>query len=119
MYAKGPSYNYGDGRRARTDGAGAVVFRSRVRAEAEGLHAFTTSAYERSLGPSTLRLNAAYLSSPATVELAEFYQATPGQETERDKIDNQQVELGARYSAKLRAVSLRCESGGIPKSVMG
>lgn len=97
----GPNDELGDGRRTRFNADGSARLRSKVEADAYGLRAWTTGAFETPLAGGRLRINGAYMLTPAEVEIYDRYESAVGLEYEFDDIDRLQAELGGRYTRDL------------------
>ncbi len=91
----------GDGGRIRYNADGTIRLVSRVDADSQGAKIWTTGAFETPLMTGRLRLNGAFMLSPADLEIYDNYTSIAGLEYERDKIDGLQAEIGGRYSQRL------------------
>ena len=100
VYGKGPNEELGDGVRTRYSANGAVRLRSNVDADSGGQRIYTIGAFETPAFGGRVRLNGAFQLNPSYVELYDRYQGG-GREYEYDRIDRQQIELGARFSRAL------------------
>jgi outer membrane receptor protein involved in Fe transport len=97
----GPNDEYGDGHRVRYNADGSTRLASDVDADAYGLRAWTTGAYETPLFGGRARINGAFMLTPAEVEIYDNYTSRSGLEYEYDDIDKLQAELGGRFNRKL------------------
>ncbi|HEY8616316.1 TonB-dependent receptor [Phenylobacterium sp.] len=100
VYGKGPSDDLGDGHRTRYGPTGAVILRSDVDADGQGLRQWTTGAYETPFAGGRARINGAFMLTPASVEIYDRIQGG-GLEYEYNKIDRLQAELGGRFTRPL------------------
>ncbi|MAK81437.1 TonB-dependent siderophore receptor [Phenylobacterium sp.] len=100
VFGKGPDDTLGDGRRLRFGPNGEVVIDSTVDADAGGLRAWTTGAMETPLGGGRLRVNGAYMRTPASGEITDRLTGG-GREYEYFTNVRLQQELGGRYSRGL------------------
>jgi outer membrane receptor protein involved in Fe transport len=100
VYGKGPSDDLGDGTRVRYGPDGAVILRSDVDADGQGLRQWTTGAYETPFAGGRLRINGAFMLTPASAEIYDRIQGG-GLEYEYDKFDRLQAELGGRFTRPL------------------
>ncbi|WP_293373603.1 TonB-dependent receptor [Phenylobacterium sp. SCN 70-31] len=101
VYGTGPNDEFGDGRRTRYNPDGSVRLRSKVDADAYGLRAWTTGAYETPLFGGRARINGAFMLTPAEVEIYDRYETAAGGEYEKNEIDRLQAELGGRFNRGL------------------
>jgi outer membrane receptor protein involved in Fe transport len=102
VYGKGPDDTLGDGPRVRLGPNGEVLIDSVVDADAGGLRAWTTGAMETPLAGGRLRLNGAYMRTPASAEITDRLRGG-GKEYEYYTNVRLQQELGGRYSRSLGA----------------
>ncbi|MDP2212901.1 TonB-dependent siderophore receptor [Phenylobacterium sp.] len=100
VYGKGPDDTLGDGPRVRFGPNGEVLIRSLVDADAGGLRAWTTGAMESPLAGGRLRVNGAYMRTPASAEITDRLSGG-GREYEYFTNVRVQKELGGRYSRNL------------------
>lgn len=101
VFGTGPNDEFGDGRRVRYNADGSVRLRSKVDADAYGLRAWTTGAYETPLLGGRARVNGAFMLTPAEVEIYDRYTSANGLEYEYDDIKRLQAELGGRFNRSL------------------
>lgn len=102
VYGKGPDDALGDGPRTRFGPGGEVLIASLVDADAGGLRAWTTGAFETPLADGRLRLNGAYMRTPASGEITDRI-SPAGREYEYYTSVRLQRELGARYARPVGA----------------
>ncbi|PZQ58466.1 MAG: TonB-dependent receptor [Phenylobacterium zucineum] len=101
VYGTGPNDEFGDGTRVRVNADGTTRLRSKVEADAYGLRAWTTGAYETPLFGGRARVNGALMWTPADVEIYDRYVGANGLEYEFDDIRRFQAELGGRFNRSL------------------
>ncbi|MDP1873225.1 TonB-dependent siderophore receptor [Phenylobacterium sp.] len=102
VYGKGPDDTLGDGPRIRFGPNGEVLIESVVDGDAGGLRAWTTGAMESPLAGGRLRVNGAYMRTPASGEITDRLTGG-GKEYEYYTNVRLQRELGGRYSRSLGA----------------
>lgn len=100
VYGKGPDDSLGDGVRRRTGPGGAVISIADVEGEGGGLRAWTTGAFETPLAGGRLRLNGAYMRTPASGEITDRIRGG-GREYEYYTNVRLQRELGGRFARPL------------------
>ena len=100
VYGKGPDDTLGDGPRMRFGPNGEVLIDSVVDGDAGGLRAWTTGAFETPLAGGRLRLNGAYMRTPASGEITDRIRGG-GKEYEYYTNVRLQRELGARFARPL------------------
>lgn len=96
-----PNDEFGDGKRTRYNADGTTRLSSRVDADAFGVRYWSTGAYETPLLGGRVRVNGAFMLSPADTEIYDRYTSATGLEYEKDDFGKRQVELGARYNRTL------------------
>ena len=102
VYGKGPDDTLGDGPRVRFGPNGEVLISSIVDADAGGLRAWLNGAIESPLAGGRLRINGAYMRTPASGEITDRLSGG-GREYEYFTNVRLQQELGGRYSRSLGA----------------
>jgi outer membrane receptor protein involved in Fe transport len=98
VYGHGPNDQIGDGPRVRITPAGTVLIRSQIDGDAAGERKWLIGAFETPLSGGRLRLNGAYMPTPASVEITDRLSVPGGKEYEYDTIDKMTGEFGARYT---------------------
>lgn len=100
VFGKGPDDSLGDGPRVRFGPNGQVLIASDVDADGGGLRAWATGAFETPLAGGRMRLNGAYMRSPASGEITDRIRGG-GREYEYYTNVRLQRELGGRFSRPL------------------
>jgi outer membrane receptor protein involved in Fe transport len=98
VYGRGPNDQIGDGPRVRITPAGTVLIRSQIDGDAGGERKWLIGAFETPLGGGRLRINGAYMPTPASVEITDRLSIPGGREYEYDTEDKMTGELGGRYT---------------------